>query len=177
MNRKTLVGLFILMAFAFLLSSCGGSGDPGAPGGSGSGESGCMILVTSVNPSNTLLDASDLTTSESVEVTLSSSDLPNRTGTCTGVTFTQYLVEYVPIPLTSGGPRLDNRTYQGTWFIDANTEETFTLAFWDYFTKYQYRYPQDPNLYTYTVKFTLTGYNVFGKKVTVHFEFQVNTKL
>ncbi len=176
MKRNSFINLFFLVVLSMILVSCGG-GSPGAPGGSGSGETGCMILPAEVSPSTTLLDASDLTTSENVEVTLSSSDLPNQTGTCTGVTFTQYLVEYVPVPLTSAGPRLDNRTYNGTWFIDANTTATFTLTFWDYFTKLQYRYPKDPHLYHYNVKFTLTGYNVFGKKVTVPFQFEVTTRL
>ena len=177
MKRNSFFTLFVLVLFALLLSCGGGSGDPGSPGSSGSGETGCMPIVESVAPSNTFLRASNLTESESVDVTISVNDLPNQTGTCTGVTFTQYLVQYEPVPLHSAGPRLNDRIYTGTWYVDANESATFSLTFWDYFTKYEYRYPNDPRIYTYKVKFTMTGYNVFGKKVTVYFEFQVNTKL
>ena len=176
MKRNSLIGLFILVVFAFLLSSCGGGGS-GSPGSSGAGDTGCMPIVESVAPSNTFLSAGNLTESESVNVTIGVYDLPNQTGTCSGVTFTQYKVQYIPIPLHSAGPRLNDRVYTGTWYVDANKNATFTLTFWDYFTKYEYRYPNDPKIYTYDVKFTMTGYNVFGKKITLTFDFQVNTKL
>ncbi len=178
MRKIRSIGFLALFAvLAFLLSSCGGGSSPGAPGTGGGGESGSMLLVESVTPSTTLLDASDVTTTETVEVTIGNYDLPNRTGTASAVTFTSYTVQYITVPLVNGGPFLDNRTYGGTWYVAPNANATFTLPFWDDFTKLQYRYPNDPRLYHYTVIFTLTGYNVFGKKVTVPFQFNVTTKL
>jgi len=177
MKRNSFFGLLILVVFAFLVSSCGGSGSPGSPGTSGGGEAGSMLTVEAVAPSTTLLDASDQLESESVDVTIGNYDLPNRTGTASAITFTRYTVEYKTVPLKNGGPFLDNRTYSGTWYVDANTNATFSLPFWDDYTKLQYRFPKDPHLYHYTVIFTMTGYNVFGKKVTVVFQFNVTTEL
>jgi len=176
MKRKSFFGLLILVIFAFLVSSCGGgSGSPGSPGTSGGGEAGSLLTVESVEPSNTHLDASNLLESESVDVTIGNYDLPNRTGTASAITFTKYTVEYKP--LEPGCPFLHNRYYNGTFFVDANTNATFTLTFWDYYTKLQYRYPNDPRIFRYNVVFTMTGYNVFGKKVTVVFNFDITTKL
>ena len=174
MKRNSFVGLLILIVFTFFLSACGGGSDPGSPGTSGGGEAGSTLLVESVTPSNTYLRANDLTSTETVDVTIGNYDLPNRTGTATAITFTKYTVEYKP--LTPGCPFLDNEYHQGTWFVDANKEATFTLPFWDDHTKLQYRYPNDPRIFHYNVVFTMTGYNIFSKKVTVVFQFNITTK-
>ena len=174
MKRNSFFSFFVLVFFALLLSCGGGSGDPGSPGSGGSGETGCMPIVESVAPSNTYLRASDLTTAESVEVTIGEYDLPNQEGTCTGMTFTKYTVQYMP--LEPGCPFLDNRYYTGTWYVEPNTNATFNLTFWDFYTKLQYRYPNDPRIYRYTVLFTMEGFNVFGKKQTLTFQFEVTTK-
>ncbi len=174
MKRNSFVGLLILVVFTFLVSSCGGGSSPGSPGTSGGGEAGSLLTVEAVSPSNTFLRTSDLTSTETVDVTIGNYDLPNRTGTASAITFTQYTVEYKP--LEPGCPFLDNRTYTGTWYVGANTNATFTLPFWDYYTKLQYRYPNDSHLYRYNVVFTMTGYNVFGKKVTIVFQFNVTTQ-
>ncbi|RTZ92141.1 MAG: hypothetical protein DSY91_04045, partial [Deltaproteobacteria bacterium] len=114
MKRKSWVGLFILIVFAFMLSSCGGgSGDPGSPGSGGSGDTGCMPLVESVTPQSFFLRASNLTETQSVDVTIGEYDLPNQTGTCTGMTFTSYTVYYKPT--VQGCPFLDNEYYPCTW--------------------------------------------------------------
>ncbi len=173
MKRNTWKNVLILVVFTFFLISCG-SGSPGSPGTSGGSEAGSTLLVESVTPSNTYLRANDLTSTETVDVTIGNYDLPNQTGTATAITFTKYTVEYKP--LTRGCPYLDNEYHQGTWFVDANSTATFTLPFWDDHTKLQYRYPNDPRIFHYNVVFTMTGYNIFSKKVTVVFQFNITTK-
>ena len=174
MKRNRLFAFLTLFVFTFFLMSCG-SGSPGSPGTGGGAEAGSTLLVESVTPSTTLLDASDLLSTESVDVTIGNYDLPNRTGTASAITFTKYTVEYKP--RTKGCPFLDNEYHSGTWYVDANKDATFTLPFWDDHTKLQYRYAKDPHLYHYTVKITMTGYNIFSKEVTVFFQFDVTTKL
>jgi len=171
MKRNGFISLIILFVFALLLS-CGG-GSPGSPGSSGSGDTGCMPLVESVEPSNTYLTTQNLTESEHVEVTIGEYDLPNREDTCSGMTFTKYTVQYQP--QEKGCPFLDNRYYTGTWYVEPNTNATFSLPFWDFQTKLQYRYPNDPHIYRYNVLFTLEGYNVFGKKQSITFQFEITT--
>ncbi|MBW1658998.1 MAG: hypothetical protein JRJ48_00685 [Deltaproteobacteria bacterium] len=128
MKRNSFFSFFVLVFFALLLSC--GSGDPGSPGSDGSGETGCMPIIESVAPTNTFLTTGNLTSAESVEVTIGEYDLPNREGTCSGMTFTKYTVEYKP--LEPGCPFLDNRYYTGTWYVEPNTNATFNLTFWDF---------------------------------------------
>jgi len=184
MSKIRSVGwVFLFVLLAFLLSSCGSSSS-GAPGSEGSGESGSMLLVESITPSNTYVRPNDLTSTETVIVAIGNYDLPNRTGTASAVTFTKYTVEYKP--REPGCPFLDNRYYSGTFYDAPNVApdctadpkvNCFTLTFFDFYTKLQYRYPNDPKLYRYTVLITLEGFNVFGVKVSVPFQFEITTKL
>ena len=171
----SLFSLFILVIFSLALMSCG-SGDPGSPGSSGSGETGCMPLPVGVSPSNTVLTTQNLSETETVDVTISISDLPNQTDTCTAVTFTNYTVEFRP--LTEGCPFIDSENYSGTWYAEPNSSTTLSLAFWNDHSKLQYRYQKgenNPRIYHYNLFFTMYGYNVFGKRLTVTFQFQVTT--
>jgi len=182
MKKHSLAYLFVLGIITILLVSCG-SGSPGSPGSGGGGSSGSMLLVEAVTPSNTFVRTSDLTTTETVQVEIGNYDLPNQKNTATAVTFTKYTVEYKP--LEPGCPHLDNRYYNGTFYAAPNVDpdctsvpvvNCFTLTFFDYYTKLQYRYANDPHLYRYNVVITMTGYNVFGKEVTVVFQFNITTQ-
>ncbi len=176
----SLIGLICILAL--FLFSCGG-GSSGGPGTSGSGQTGSMLLVEAVSPSNTFIRTSDLTSAESVQIEIGNYDLPNQKNTATAVTFTKYTVEYKP--LEAGCPHLDNRTYNATLYVAPNVQpdctttpvvNCYTLTFFDYYTKLQYRYANTSLLYRYNVVFTLTGYNVFGKKATLVFQFNITTQ-
>ena len=182
MRGKLFIRLLILFAFTLMVSSCGG-GSPGSPGTGGGGSAGSMLLVEAVTPSATFVRTSDLTSTETVQVEIGNYDLPNQKGTATAVTFTKYTVEYKP--LEPGCPHLDNRYYNATFYAAPNVDpdctaepvvNCFTLTFFDYYTKLQYRYANDPHLYRYNVVVTMTGYNVFSKKVTVVFQFNITTQ-
>ncbi len=167
------MALVLVSLIFFMLSACGG-GSPGSPGTSGGSKAGSLLLVESVVPSNTFVTTSDLTKTETVTVTIGNYDLPNLKDTATAITFTKYTVEYKP--LEPGCPFLDNRYYNGTWYVGPNTHAAFKLAFFDFYTKLQYRYPNDPRIYRYEVIFTMEGENIFGRKVTVTFQFDITTK-
>jgi len=172
-RRTRYLLLFVASLSWAMLFACGG-GAPGSPGTSGGSEAESMLLVESVVPSNTYVTTADLTSTETVEVTIGNYDLPNFKDTASAINFTKYTVEYKP--MEPGCPFLDNRYYNGIWFVGPQASATFKLAFFDFYTKLQYRYPNDPAIYRYNVIFTLEGVNVFGEKVTVTFQFEITTK-